>query len=88
MQGDEQYNYPGPVVVAALDRQHDALDVDVAEGRVWWMGGFRQVEPALVGWHVEPKPVGFPANVTRSEEVGPMQTLSILGAPSSSRSRD
>ena len=35
-----------------------------------------------------PKPVEFSANVTRFEEVSPMHTLSTLGAPSSSRSRD
>ena len=51
-------------------------------------GGFGQVQPEVVGSHVEPKPVQFSVNVTRFEEVSPMHTLSTLGAPSSSRSRD
>jgi hypothetical protein len=47
-----------------------------------------QVQSEHDGWYAEPKPVEFTANVTRFEEVSLMHTLSTLGAPSSSRSRD
>jgi hypothetical protein len=47
-----------------------------------------QVEPKHVGWQASPNELGFSANVTRFEEVSPMHTLSTLGAPLSSRSRD